>query len=87
MSVDQFSSQLTFTGRGLSQLTTLSGRDVVADFPNSDTAKSSSAGGFSLNTSRPLVASSGSSGSLRLFQVTSLVGYKANEKPKYPSSS
>lgn len=48
------------------KLTTLSGRDVVTDLPTSDTAKSSSGGGFSLNTSLPLVASSGSSGSLRL---------------------
>lgn len=46
--------------------TTLSGREDVTDFPMSDTAKSSSAGGFSLNTSLPLVGSSGSSGSLRL---------------------
>lgn len=48
------------------KLTTLSGREVVTDFPISDTAKSSSGGGFSLNTSLPLVASSGSSGSLWL---------------------
>lgn len=49
------------------KLTTLSGRDVVTAFPISDAAKSSSGGGFSLNTSLPFVASSGSSGSLRLF--------------------
>ena len=46
--------------------TTLSGREEVMDLPKSDTAKSSSAGGFSLNISLPFVASSGSSGSLRL---------------------
>jgi hypothetical protein len=44
----------------------LSGSEEEMDLPNSDTAKSSSAGGFSLNTSFPFVASSGSSGSLRL---------------------
>lgn len=44
----------------------LSGSEEEMDLPNSDTAKSSSAGGFSLNTSLPFVASSGSSGSLRL---------------------
>jgi hypothetical protein len=49
--------------------TTLSGNDVVAVFPKSDTAKSSSGGGFSLKTSLPLVASSGSSGSLRLAEI------------------
>jgi hypothetical protein len=48
------------------QHTKLSGNDVVAVFPRSDTDKSSSGGGFSLKTSLPLVASSGSSGSLRL---------------------
>lgn len=50
----------------LREHTKLSGSDVVAVFPNSDTDKSSSGGGFSLKTSLPLVASSGSSGSLRL---------------------
>jgi len=49
------------------QPTTLSGRDVATAFPESDTAKSSLGGGFSLNTSLPLVASSGSSASLQLF--------------------
>jgi len=48
------------------KLTTLLGSEVVTDFPISDTARSSSGGGFSLNTSLPFVASSGSSGSLRL---------------------
>lgn len=48
--------------------TTLSGSDVVEDFPISDTARSSSAGGFSLKTSLPFVASSGSSGSLWLIK-------------------
>lgn len=55
-----------FENKAITKLTTFSGRKVVADFPSSDTARSSSAGGFSLNTSLPLVVSSGSSGSLRL---------------------
>lgn len=52
------------------KLTTLSGRDVIAAFPSSETAKSSSGGGFSLKTSLPFDASSASSGSLRLFRDT-----------------
>ena len=50
------------------KLTTLSGSDVVTAFPKSETAKSSSGGGFSLKTSLPFVVSSASSGSLRLFK-------------------
>lgn len=53
------------------QHTKLSGNDVVAVFPRSDTDNSSSGGGFSLKTSLPLVASSGSSGSLRLLKQKS----------------
>lgn len=51
---------------GYEEHTTVSGRDVVAEFPISEAAISSSAAGFSLNTSLPWLASSGSSGSLRL---------------------
>lgn len=47
--------------------TTLSGKEVEIALPTSDTASSSSGGGFSLKISRPLVASSASSGSLRLY--------------------
>jgi len=46
--------------------TTFSGSEVVVDLPMSEIARSSSGGGFSLKTSRPLLASSASSGSLRL---------------------
>lgn len=51
---------------GYEEHTTFSGRDVVDEFPISETDISSSAEGFSLNTSLPWLASSGSSGSLRL---------------------
>lgn len=51
---------------GYEEHTTFSGRDVVDEFPISETDISSSAAGFSLNTSLPWLASSGSSGSLRL---------------------
>lgn len=59
--------EVQLTDRGLhSGHTRLSGKDVVVVLPTSEIASSSSGGGFSLNTSRPLVASSASSGSLRL---------------------
>ena len=54
--------------------TTFSGKEVVVNLPISEIARSSSGGGFSLKTSRPLLASSASSGSLRLGHPKKMLG-------------